>query len=636
MPRSNPLRILASLALALLLVAGMGAGLSPAAEEPPPTGEGVPRPPASAPAPHEVQEVEEYWTMWDGIRLPVSIFYPVSGDGAENQPETYPAIVFVHPWDCDKLVFDRMAEDYAKTGYVCVTYTVRGWYGAEGQIGCMDPAYEMRDLSHIITLVSEDRRFPVLWDARGPVVGVTGYSMGGCHAFLIAPRKDPRPGDPGDPRVRAVVPMHGGADLLFSLYPNGAVKFLWGTILLGGSYMGNLAGLSMNAIDIIMNQGMSLWDKLWALVDAVRKAIPPINNVTPMLAWIYGAATQRRMEDSEAAMDYLKLRSARYWCDEEYDGVVEHPIVAPTLIVAGWNDDIFYPNEGLRVLSTCMEAPARMIITNHGHIGGMGGNMFIQLPGNPEYEWVNGQVQAWFDHYLKGVDNGAETEPRLLFYRDRDPEHFGEADRYPLAGTRQLSLYLDRARGGGKLANRRPRGRASRPDPLVNLGITGSISFLYFQDVPEMMGGEALAIPTKIDLLEIPFTEAGYLSDPLPRDLTVMGAPALEMYYQCSAPFTQLIPWLYEVTPEGQEVLVSRGWYEGYDERVWTMHSTADKPVEMQACYHRFARGSRIKLEISTADLLMTWPYWNLALILLHHSRDAASRLILPVVPNTY
>jgi len=623
--RSVSRKLIVFALLGLLIVLGMGGTIS--TREVAAAAEGDAE---TADSGYEVQRVDETWAMWDGINLPVSVFFPT---GMEDNA-SFPLIVFIHPWDTEKLIFERQAQKYASRGYVTLTFTVRGWFGTEGQIRCMDPEYEVRDIRHIITMASEDERFPVLWDDKGPVVGVTGYSMGGCLSFLVAPREDPRPGDPGDPRIRAVVPMHGGADLVFSIMPNGAAKAFWGIFLVIGSYAGNLAGVLENMLNVIMRQDMGVWQKLNALIASLTRLSQPFSNVTPDLVWIVGAAMQRRLEDVEVGREYLQARSARYWCDEEYDGIVEHPMVAPTLILAGWNDDIFYANEGLKVISTMMDAPARMIITNHGHIGGMGNNFFVDLPGGPEYDWVEEQVSMWFDHYLKGAENGAEDEPLLSFYRDSNPDAYGEADTYPLPDTSPTSLYLD-ASGGGKLSASLP-GDTSSPDLLFNIGITGSISLPYYQDVTEMVGWEKMDIPSKLELFEIPLTERSYLSEPLGEDLTVMGPPTIELYYQCSQTFTQFIPWVYEVAPDGEETLISRGYYEGYNAKPWSMSSTGGQAVEMQACYHRFQKGNRIKLELATADLLMTWPVWGFSIILLHHRGDAASRLVLPVVPNDY
>ena len=608
--------------LMMLLAIGAAAAPAPAA--------GNPCDPVNSTAAYAVEEIREEWAMQDGTKLPVSVFSPL----AEGGDADFPMIVFVHPLGTDILFYDNAAREYAAAGYVTVTYGVRGSFGAEGQFHIIDPNIELADLSHIITLVCEDGRFPVLRDGIGPVVGVAGYSMGGVHSFLIAPRKNPRAGDPGDPRVRAVVPIHGGADLLYSILPNGAPSILVGGVILGGCYLQNLVSFAGNIGNIASREDMGGWEKISAAIAAAfRLARQPLNDVDPKVAWAVGVFMRRDIAAYAAAKDYIEQRSVRYWCDEEYDGVVEHPITAPMLIVTGWNDDAFYPNQGLRILSECLEAPGRMIITNHGHLGGIRNDSYIELPGDPDNLWVEEQVRMWFDHYLKGIDNGVEDQPRVAFYRDRDPEHYGEASDYPLPGTMPTRFYLD---GGGRLSADNPAGGASGQDFLLNLGITGSISLVYYQDLPELLGWEALDIPKKIDLFEIPFSERGYVSERLASDLTIMGPPQMEVFYQSSQPFTQLNLSLYEVAEDGREILVSRGGYEGYEPKTWSLDDTTAKPIEMQACYHRFPAGSRIKLEIATADLVGTWPNWGLGFILLHHGGGTASRLVLPVVPNTY
>jgi putative CocE/NonD family hydrolase len=528
------------------------------------------------------------------------------------------------------------AEYYARKGYVCVAFTARGWFGAGGEVGCMDPEHEMKDVSHIITLLEEDARFPLLVDDKGAVVGITGASMGGCFSYLMAPRKNPRPGDPGDARIRAVVPMHGSFDLLFSLYPNGVIKFFWTTALLASTYMGDLVGFMMNLLNISMDEDSNAWQKMYALIGAVWRMIPPITSVTEELPYIYGVALQRRKAEEDYAKHLLKVRSARYWCDEEYDGVVEHPITAPILILAGWNDDLFHANEGLMAYNYT-EAPKRIIITNHGHLGCYPGPYpFEGITGSPESAWVLEQVDRWFDRFLKGVDNGVENEAPVAFYRDSSPDDFGEAAAYPIPGTSQVSYFLGGAGPDGRamLTTGSPANSFGY-NLLVNMGMTGSLSLFYFQDAPQLIGGQTMDMPRKLDLMEIPFTETDFTSEPLHKDLTIMGAPLFEAFYQSSSDFTQLIPWLYEVTPDGREVLVSRGWFEGHCEKPWTLTGTGG-PVEMQACYHRFKAGSRIRLEVATADLISCWPHWALDFILLQHRAGAASRVVLPVVPDSY
>jgi predicted acyl esterase len=573
---------------------------------------------------YETKRIEERWTMTDGVKLPVMVCYPASSDPGL----AFPLVVFIHPWGLSATLYEQMAQDYAKRGYVGLVYTVRGFYGAQGAIDMISPK-TMGDLSHIITLASQDVRLPVLEDAKGPVVGVTGYSMGAVHSILITERKNPRPGDPGDPRIRASVPWHGGGDLLFDFYPNNALKLFTSAEIFTTGYLSSLTAFAVKALYILMDKSLSPGGKLAAFMSACLKLYPPINNVAPEMAWCLNAALARRTKDMGAVLQYFKIRSARYWCDEEMDGTAEHPIVTPTLFINGWNDEIFYANDNLNMLSYCMKAPSRVILNRHSHLGGANGLFLNGAVGTGELLWIWEETQDWFDHFLKGVENGAENRPKVTYHRGNDdPATYGNADEFPLAGTHYRSFYL----GTGKLSPQ-PSDKGGS-EFLVNIGLTGSVSMPPMNDATEMLGLPPMNMPMRIKLLQIPFTERSFVSSPLGQDATIMGAPRLELYYQSMQPFAQIIPWIYEVEPNGSQTLVTRGWYEGQGLARWAPVTTKGNPIEMVMAHHKFKKGSRIKLELSTADLAMTWPYFTFNQIRLKHSTSAPSRLILPVVPN--
>ncbi len=627
-----PRRFLVLLLSILLIMLPASAGAAIAAETPAPaSAQGTVSTATETSGAYEVNLVGEVWTMRDGVKLPVDVYNPVP----KSANETFPVIICMHGWDGDKTMPGWTAEYYAKKGYIGVAFTCRGWFGAGGEIGCMDPEHDIKDVSDIITLVDQDKRFPVLRDDKGPVVGVTGYSGGAAYSYMIAPRKDPRPGDPGDPRIRAVVPMHGPFDLLFSLYPNDALKILVASMLLGGAYTGNISAFLMDLMFLVSNTNMDDWQKMTTVIQSLFTLInQPFNNVTPGLLNVYSIATQRMLDREEEAKQFIKVRSARYWCDEEYDGTIEHPFTAAMLILTGYQDDLFYPNEGLMAFDSAV-GPKRIIINNHGHGGDAAITSGGRMPLDDEAKWELEQVDNWFDHYLKGSDNGAEKEPRICYYRDQDPTNFGKANDYPLPGTSQAPYYLDTdTSGAGVLSTDGAKGGSQ--DLLINIGFTGSISLPRFQDIGGIFGaGMSLDYPSHIDLFDIPFTGQSYLTDPLPNDVTIMGAPKVVTYYQGSQDYTQLDPWVYDVAPDGTETLISQGWYEGHHNKAWQMANNASQPIELQACYHKFKAGDRIKLKITTADLIMALPLFSPAFIWLYHNKTMPSRLILPVVPNT-
>ena len=580
----------------------------------------------------KVKRVNEKWAMDDGARLTVSVFSPVP----KKIGQKFPVVIFIHPWVTDKTMYDTLAAKYASRGYVGLTYTVRGWFKSEGQINSMDPDYEVKDLRRIITLVGRDRRFPVRKDAKGPVVGVTGYSMGGVHSYLIANRANPRPGDPCDPRVRAIAPMHGGLDMLTTNYPNGAAKLAWNALLLIGGYTGNITGVMLNLLSVIFDPNLNVWQKITGVTQSLMQFLrTPLNNVNPELLKMMEIGLQRRTEDVEQLRSYMKRRSAQWWCDEEMDGRVEHPITVPTLMVAGWKDDLFCPNQSLTALNSLIAAPKRVIMSNHGHLGDFNFPWKFGFKTTPEQEWIEGQIQAWFDHFLKGVKNGAERGPAISYYREWNPTTYGTSNSWPLAGTTQVTYNVGEGDGGNRQGTLSTEANFSaQPDTLVNTGISGYISLPYFNDIFQSLGAGYMNIPEKLDLVDVPFQHYRYLSEPLTSDTIIDGTPRIKLTYKSSSEYTQLTPRVYEITAEGKKILISRGYYEGYDTRTGTRLSTGEKPIEMTACCYKVKAGSRLRLDIDAADLLTTLPVMQLSLIDLFHDAPGASLLILPMAPG--
>jgi len=281
-------------------------------------------------------------------------------------------------------------------------------------------------------------------------------------------------------------------------------------------------------------------------------------------------------------------------------------------------------------------APKRIIITSGGHAGGysMPITGFTPQP-NAEKDLVDRETAEWFDHFLKGARNGVEKEPAVSYYRSWDPQNFGTSDCWPLAGTTDATYYLganSRFRQGALSSS---VATASQPDLLVNTGFSGSISLPYFNDFPKMMGMNLTAnIPEKIDLLSMPMQHYSYVTDPIEKELFINGTPRLTFSYASTNKFTQLIPRLYEVAPDGKETLICRGWFEGIDERTNTRVNTENNPIEMVTCCYKAKAGSRLKLEVRTSDMLMSWPQWEYSKINIFHDGPDASRLILPVAPQ--
>ena len=101
--------------------------------------------------------------------------------------------------------------------------------------------------------------------------------------------------------------------------------------------------------------------------------------------------------------------------------------------------------------------------------------------------------------------------------------------------------------------------------------------------------------------------------------------------YQSSNQFTQIIPRLYDVAPDGTRALICRGWYEGNNKNTWSRITTAGAPIEMVACSHMVRAGHKIELELRTSDMIETWPLWGLSFINIFHDNPSPSCVIVPV-----
>ena len=120
--------------------------------------------------------IEDFWLeMDDGVKLDLTRITP-----AEEAPQGgFPAIVFVHGLRGSKENMMRNARTYTDSGFVTVTYSVRGQGDSEG----LSTLFSYRE--------QEDLEFIIDWLGDNPVVdntaiGVSGASQGGFHSWFAA------------------------------------------------------------------------------------------------------------------------------------------------------------------------------------------------------------------------------------------------------------------------------------------------------------------------------------------------------------------------------------------------------------------------------------------------------------------
>ncbi|MGW5475495.1 alpha/beta fold hydrolase [Streptomyces sp. NPDC004008] len=154
-----------------------------------------------------------------GTVLKGNVVTPSGADGTRR----YPLLVLPTSWGLPQVEYLAQAQKLADSGYVVVTYNVRGFWQSGGQIEVAGPP-DMADASRVIDWALANTPS----DARH--IGMAGVSYGAGISLLAAAH---------DKRIKAVASLSGWADLIDSIYSQRTQHVQAGALLDGA---GTLTG----------------------------------------------------------------------------------------------------------------------------------------------------------------------------------------------------------------------------------------------------------------------------------------------------------------------------------------------------------------------------------------------------------
>ncbi len=258
----------------------------------------------------------------------------------------------------------------------------------------------------------------------------------------------------------------------------------------------------------------------------------------------------------------------------------------------------------------------------------------------------------WFDHWLKGVENGATQRPKVQYYVMGKNE-WRSAPTWPLPGMREVSYYLTSARGAATSAGDGALGLAQ---PVAR----GSDSYIYDPDDPlPSKGGTICCTGAKDDQPGI-FDQSDretrkdllvYSTPVLDHGVTIAGTVKVVLYVSSNAKDTDFIAKLLDVDEQGRSWNVVNGiqrarYRAGMTKAVWMeKEQVYQVTVRLKATAFYFPAGHRIRLWVSSSDFPMydrnlntggdnvTETAWVSANNTIHHGGAYPSHLVLPVVP---
>jgi len=326
----------------------------------------------------------------------------------------------------------------------------------------------------------------------------------------------------------------------------------------------------------------------------------------------------------------------------------------PTYFWDGWQDPM--PSERLLYYYN-LTGPTRITIGPWSHGAGEPND----LREDAHLTLMATELVRWFDHWLRGVDNGVEREPRVTYAVMQDPAHWSwrTGNTLPPPEAVATDFYFAGDRSGSlvspydhSLVREPPTGAAAKDEYLADYGLTtGEHTRLH-----DATGAGPIAYS---DLAPNDARAMTYTTESLGQDVAFAGFPIVTIHVSSTSADPTFIVYLEDVDPDGHSTLVTQGFLRASHRTPWKPpYSTngtpwtsslpddvaraaplTDGPAELRFALHpaaqRFPRGHRIRLTIALADEGVIWVIPESPRPVISVWRDAArpSRLTLPLLP---
>jgi uncharacterized protein len=573
-------------------------------------------------------------TMRDGTVLYADVYRPTTGepvpvilmrtqynkDGAQVQPSRFQS----PSW-------------FASHCYIVVIQDIRGQYASKGTF--YEYAHDR-----------DDGYDSVEWAAHLPgsngAVGMYGSSYVGATQWLAATATPPS--------LKAIVPSNTASDYYDGwTYQGGAFRL---DFIEGWMMKDIVASAAANRGDAALAQVLKRDYKDIARWEHFRPYVkfPPF-----------------RPEDEEVAPYFFDaIRHSSYDAYWQQFSIRERyaAVKVPVLAFEGWYDAFLQGGLDNFVGMTQHGGSAdarqhqRIVIGPWEHIawGRPGATYYGYSVASPRLAAigpvanspVNELTLAWFDHFLKGKDNGVDAGPRVdYFTMGENRWHIARA--WPIPGTAYQTWYL--ASGGhaaslvgdGALSLEPPPESSSadryRYEPWSPVPSVGGHSCCEWYSDSQGQFDQA-AVEQRSDVLV-------YTSPVLAEPMEVTGPISVVLYAASSAPDTDFTAKLVDVYPDGQAVNLNNGiirarFRESLSQPSPIVPGQVYKyTIAIWPTSNLFAAGHRIRLEISSSDFPQFDPNPNTgepfgmserqeaAQQTILHDTTHPSALILPVIP---
>jgi putative CocE/NonD family hydrolase len=444
-----------------------------------------------------------------------------------------PALVTVIPYRKDFLggiSLHAALRCFAERGYACLLVDSRGTGSSDG---LPRPKFDSGE--------GDDAVAAIEWAAAQPWctgnVGMWGISIGGFATMRAASRRPPN--------LKAIIPI------MTPLDPG-------------------REAVHHDGARVDLNQRA-----LWSGSMLVQQLLPPLLNYTSV-------QEQRRWYQRLHETEPFIVDLARHgpgdpvWQERVIDAT---SITVPALCVGGWRD--LYAEAMTRAYEQ-IQGPKKLLI----------GPWMHTMPQDSRFEPIDFLSIAlrWWDHWLRGIDNGVMDEPPVTLYRLGSSPGWRSFESWPPAKS-ELVLATgtdttltepapDETPATGAIAD-------YQPDPT-----TGALSGLW--GIPN----SGFGLP--LDQHDDDMRAMSATGEPLPTDLLICGRPEVSVRLarenSTAAPAVQrLVVRLAEVDPHGRSTFITTG-------VVCPDELSATHRIVLRSTSYTVPAGHRLRVVLSDSD----------------------------------
>ena len=555
-----------------------------------------------APEPRYQVNIEENLRvpMRDGVKLATDLYRPVEVKGP------LPAVMIRTPYNRKSQA--TAARMFAGQGYAVLVQDVRGKFDSEGVFTVS--ANDTRDGADLLDWISAQP-----W-ATGKV-GTYGCSYLGEDQIELSKVRHPH-------HTAMIAQAAGGAYRFAGLMTGGALELA----MASEWFYKNGNKTDPRAKPSPVNLA-AMWNTL-PLVDMLRKAGAPL---TDWDEWVSHAPGDPWWDQFGYVNGKNRFNVPALQVCSWYDNVVKATLDLFNLL--GKNADSAAARDNQFVIISPTTHCRSERATEHTMVG--------QLDfGDAQLDYFNFYVK-WFDHFLKGEENGVLKMPRVQLYVMGRNQWRGE-NEWPLARTQFTRFYL---RSDGILSTQQPGDEAADRytydpgNPVPTVG--GAICCTPHPQNPDGPLDQR-EVEKRPDVLI-------YSTPVLKQGIEITGPLEALLYISSSARDTDFTAKLVDVHPDGAAYTVQEGiqrarYRQGLERKVWMKPGEVyPLKVDLMATSIYIPAGHRIRLEISSSNFprfdrnLNTGgnnydeTRWQAARNAVHHANAHASYILLPVVP---